>query len=872
MTRTVWMICIAAFSIGSAAARAADAAAEPPNNPYGVMCSVWGDDFSDWASIQFRLASDMVGDWGYVRVNGGVHDRNVRGAVRTIVICRANRLIPVMTGLYVPEEYRIPGGGDHAPYVRTDGYPLAAEQYGRWAEDVARAGVRVPYYEVGNEINGKWEPEAYGRFAIAVSRRLKAAMPGIRFVSAGLAGNGADFLDACLTAVPEMADHVDCWGLHPYGANHPPSYAEDGYCLKGHLWTARALAKHGITDPRFVMTESGYELGNKRDHRFPRITDEIRAEYLVEAYETVWAADPRVRAQMLFMIQDVNYMGWNGWILVLPDGTKTRTYEALAAIPKPEGSDWLPRGMGALRGRVTDAETGDGLARTFVYVTPGPYAAETDADGAYVIDGIPGGRYRLHWFRDAFLEADPSEAFQIRDGDTVERHLSLTRFGLTARSLEGTGRAADGWGGIEQVADVPAEHYDMDATVARSGAASQRLVARPGEPVGIWQCTGYATCLPQEAYAAEIWVKGLGLRNGDGRGVVLSISATDSFAGALSTAQVTLPAEGDFDWTPLGVVVQPVPLARRLVIRCELDAEEGTIWIDDPYCHVAAYPLPSRLESDGAARGSVAGVVESAREERMAGAVLCLNPGAYWSRARSDGTYEIAGAPSGVYDLYAFRHDREGAVVRGIEIRGGDRFEQDVFMEKLAAPRFPENAGFEGPGLEVAALVGWKRYGEFDGVASSGWHPELPEHPDGVSARTGKGFAGSIAGSNVKNGGICQTLGVDEGAAYEASVWVYTYQSDEGTTGDVVNRLGVDPSGGTDPEGPYVLWTPYRPSHREWSRLSLRSVAIDDRMTIFLDQRQVHGLMWNLNLFDDVGFEEIEPLEPPQVVPRPNAS
>jgi len=831
---------------------------QPPpdrhSNPYGVMLGMGGGDNSDFASIHFGWAAELCGDWGHVRVGSGVHNLDMDEAVRALAICRAKRLTPVFTGLYVPEEYRIPGGADHAPYVREDGYPLAAERYGAWAAAMAELNASPPYYEVGNEINGKWEPAAYGRFIIDVSRAMKAELPGIKIVSAGLAGWGGDFLDEMLTAVPEAAAHIDCWGLHPYCANHPPAYDKDVYAIKGHRRTAEVLAEHGITDPRFVMTESGYELGNRSDAAYPRITDELRADYLVQAYRDVWVPDERVTALTLFMLQAVHYPQWRGWVLVRDDCTKTETFRALARVPKPRGRDWMPAGPGRIQGTVFDLTSLQPLERVFVYTVPGVYAAETRPDGSFVLDGLPEGRYEVRVFRDGF-DAGPPSSVEVTAGRPVLFSALMDRYGFVPTDMSGDGRLADGWLPSEAAAD---DHYAVDRSVKLSGEVSQRLSARPGRPVGIWRCTGYATALPDRAYAAEVWVKASGLRRGSGEGPSFSLAITDSHAQSLSTARVTLPPcmEGDFDWTPLCVTLAPYPPGRRLVLTCSLDAEAGTVWFDRPYVHYASYPVSSREGLTGRAGGAISGEVMGGEEERLAGAAVCLRPGNIWALSGNDGTYTLRDIPQGTYDLWAFGRGWAGASVFGLTV-GDEPIRVDTHLAKPPAPRSVQNPGFEKAGAEMAHVPGWTRYGEFDGRSDSGWHTELTDHPRGVQARTGEGFAGSIAGSNVKNGGIYQIVEVDPGAVYEAAVWVYTYQTPgNGQRGDVACRLGLDPTGGTDPAGPHVLWTTYRPSHKEWSQLRLAAAANTDRMTIFLDQLEVVGLMYCLNVFDDVTFEE----------------
>lgn len=814
------------------------------------MLGMWGGDHSDYASLHFQWARDLIGEWGHVRVSSGVHDLDIEGAVRTLAICRAKRIIPVMTGLYVPEQYRVPGGEDAAPYVRDDGYPAAAERYRRWAEELARLGAVVPYYEVGNEINGKWKPEAFGRFIIAISNALKDAMPLVNVTSAGLAGNGADFLAEVLTAVPEAKNYIDCWGLHPYGANHPPAYDRDGYCLKGHLWTTEALAKFGIHNPRFVMTESGYEIGNKRDHRYPRITDELRARYLVEAYETIWAPDPRVVTLTIFMLQAANYPGWDGWILIDTDCRKTGTYNALAAVPKPPGSDWMPEGECSISGRVTDADSGQGLERVFVYTVPGIYAAETDSDGRYVISSAPAGSYEIRMFRDGFVSPKPAHVTADPQAAAVF-DASMKRVGLIADGMDSGSTVAAGW----MAGDArPDDRFMVDTSVKRSGAASQRMTASPDATPSIWQCTGYTTALPDRAFAAEVWVKGKGVKLGSGEGPSLQLAVTDSGAQPLSVAKVNLPLEGDFDWTPISVTVAPYPPGRRLTLTCSFDAQEGTVWFDDPYCHYADYPVPSRLAMSGGT-GAIEGEVTAERGEFMMDAVVCARPGNFWAMTRSDGTYTLQDLPAGVYDVWAFKRGKAGVAAYGVEVRDGKTVRLPLRLVNPPAPREVRNAGFEQRGPEKEYTPGWMKYGEFDGIPENGWHAGIPDHPNGINSRTGGSFAGSIAGSNVKNGGLYQIVEVDPDTCYEVSVWSYTYQTDEGHRGDVANRLGVDPTGGDDPNGPYVVWTPYTPSQLEWTRLSLKVAPVYDRMTIFLDAKQVHGLMFNVNCFDDVTVE-----------------
>ena len=843
---------IFAVLIGSTALHAATEVDGRPNNPYGVQLGMSGAQGSDFASMHFQWARDMVGEWGHVRVPTGIRKLDVQGDLRSLVICRAKHLVPVMTGLSVPDEYRTPGGKDQAPAVRDDGYPKAAEQYGSWAQGLAQYGARVPYYEVGNEINGKWIPEAYGKFIIAVSSAMKQIMPDLKVVSAGLAGHGDKFLFGVVDSVPESADAIDFWGLHPYGANRPPSYKKDGYCLSAHLWSAAALNGAGVENPRFVMTESNYELGNKRDGRFARITDELRGSYMVEAYETIWVPDPSVVTLTVYLLQATNYPGWDTIVLVDNYCRKNETYRALAEAPKPQGSDWMPHGDCTVSGTITDAATGRPLEHVFVYTVPGIYAAETDSEGHYTIADVPDGSYQIRMFRDGWVSPSPGTVTLNAGEGTCSAQMK--RVGLVTNGFDAGECIASGWEAIDGKRD---EHYEVDCSEKRSGNASQKMSARPGDPTGIWLCTAYTTALPDKTYAAEVWVKGKGVKLGDGKGATLGLSITDSGAQPYSTCEVSLPLEGDFDWTPVCATIPPYAKGRRLTLQCKFDAEAGEVWFDDPYCHYADWPVPSVAQL-GTGTGAVTGELKSVEDEYLAGAAVWLNPGNYWATTRSDGTFTISGIPAGTYDLRAFRKDAAPVEKYALKIEDGKTLDIALLAPKAFAPTAIQNPGFEHRGPAKEYTPNWTKYGEFDGLPLSGWHPEMPEHPDGAQARTGKAFAGSITNWKIKSGGIYQTIAVEPGKTYEASVWSYTYRTKEGLPGDVVNQIGIDPTGGIDPEGPYVIWTPYQPSHRIWSKISLKTEAWSDRMTVFLGAKQVTVLEFSLNCFDDVAVVEVE--------------
>lgn len=837
---------------------------DKPNNPYGIMLMCGGDDATDGMLLHFKLARNFCGEWGYVRTGTAIttDPRVIGDYVRTYAGLRAMHLIPVCTAFRLPRSFYENDNAD-VPKRDADG---SLTTFGKAIEEWARAlyakGVTIPYFEFGNEVNGGFygqHPEVYAEMCIAASKALKRVDPNISFGTAGMAGCGADFYDAMLTKMPKVAKYIDHWGLHPYAANHPPGYAEKlgDYGVESHLWTARALAKHGIKNPVFIMTETGYELGNEKDKNFPKITEENRAEYLVEAYKRYWVPDPRVRGVMPFMLQDTKWSGWNGWDFIREDYSHTPMYDAIAALPKPKGSDFLPTGPCTVRGRIVDADLGRPIDNMIVWIwrpNKGGYAALTDSQGRYEIAGVPEGIYTITAFRDGFQSA-PEKKIELRGNKPVVWNQTLKRTGLLVLPEAADGKYAPGWTPTSE-SDV----YAVDTQVKRTGISSQRIDAN-GQDNAVWNITNYVSCLPNKEYSAEVWVKTKGLRCGGKAGVVMQMEMTDSFAREIATAQVALESEGDNDWTPLQIVMKTPPKARRMRIYLRCEADAGSVWFDDVFLGESSWPLPSTYALSKAKGNtkSVSGTVFGpGRVGRLQKATVWAIPTGKWAITDYLGEYRIDGLPEGNYRIVASHPEYAGASISNV--RAGS-VKQDIELRQRPAPSELQCGDFENVPTINTWFTGWQRYGTVEGIVSNGWHKGLiPDaFPNGFQAHSGNGFYGAVAGSNIKDGMIYQTIAVEPDALYEVSVWSMTYQTGDGNRGDVANRLGVDPMGGRDPNSPYVIWTPLRPSHGKWTQLKLRIRPTCNRMTVYLHHLQVQGLVFNCNFFDDCKVEKIGP-------------
>lgn len=836
---------------------------EKPNNKFGIMLMTDGEANTVGQLFHMKLARNFCGEWGYVRIGAGVNDDGIESLVRTVVACRAMHLIPVLTAFRLPDEY-YDANNPEIPKRDADGsLTTFSKAYEDWLRKVYARGITIPYFEYGNEVNIGFfakHPEIYAEMCIAASKGLKKVDPNLSFGTAGMAGSGWDFYDAMLSKVPDLIKYVDHWGMHPYAANHPPGYCQSlgDYGVDSHVYTARTLEKHGVKEPVLIMTETGYELGNQKDPRFPKITEELRAEYLVEAYKKYWLPDPRVRAVMPFMLQDTRWSGWNGWDFIREDFSHTPMYDAIAALPKPEGSDYMPTGPCTVKGRITDDKLGRGIEDFIVWIRRpgfGCYAAITNAKGEFTIANVPAGEYEISGYCDGF-KSTQTQKLSLTPGKPRIWNAVVKRTGWLS-PLDGKpgDRLAGGWTAYDD-----SEAFTLDGQTKRTGSSSQRVRA-DGKAHSIWNITSYETSLPDHVYAAEVWVKTQDLVIGTGGGVTLTLTVTDSFNRSITEGTVKLSGEGDSDWRPLTIALRTVPQGRRLRITLTVDAQSGFVWFDDIFLHDASWPLPSAIETTGQlTKSTISGTVfGSDGKQRLAKATVCTVPLGRWAVTDYLGNFTLDGLTPGKYDLFAFHPDYSSGMKQAVKVDRSSTSGVEITLAETPVPDALIDPGFENIPRINTWFTGWMRFGTTEGINPAGWHKGLiPDaFPEGFQPHSGKGFFGAVAGSNIKDGGIYQTIAVEPDALYEVSVWSMTYQTADGLRGDVANRLGVDPMGGKDPNSPYVIWTPFSPSHKEWTQLKLQVRPVKPKMTIFLHHLQVQGITFNCNFFDDVEVKKI---------------
>lgn len=178
------------------------------------------------------------------------------------------------------------------------------------------------------------------------------------------------------------------------------------------------------------------------------------------------------------------------------------------------------------------------------------------------------------------------------------------------------------------------------------------------------------------------------------------------------------------------------------------------------------------------------------------------------------------------------------------------------------------NGGFEE--ATGGAIPGWTRYGDEtrygEGeVVSGNYFGMTPAEGNNYWAVV-RAFSASAPPGN--QDGLFQIVPTAAGAPYTLSASVQAHNryrpnepeanrfvyipGDPADTGDTDVRIGYDPTGGTDPNAPTVIYSGFTTTGAQWQTLSLDFIAAGPSTTLFLDSSQVWALDGHWSGFDNV--------------------
>ena len=149
-----------------------------------------------------------------------------------------------------------------------------------------------------------------------------------------------------------------------------------------------------------------------------------------------------------------------------------------------------------------------------------------------------------------------------------------------------------------------------------------------------------------------------------------------------------------------------------------------------------------------------------------------------------------------------------------------------------------------------------------DAWVAVGWEPfavtsnlDIPQNPNGtqpvyiasdsIAANANRSLTGSrsqVWRSNFSSAfaGVYQRVPVPADSTVRFSAWTYGWSStgDDPTVSQnpawMRQRIGIDPTGGTDPNSEDIVWSPAAQYIDTWGELSIESTSTADHVTVFL--------------------------------------
>ena len=578
--------------------------------------------------------------------------------------------------------------------------------------------------------------------------------------------------------------------------------------------------------------------------------------------------------------------------------------------------------VGVIRGTVTRSDNGDPVQYANVYTDGYEFGGPTLFDGQYVVRDVPVGTYTLTVERRGYLAA--SQQITVTDGQETVTDFGLVYTGKVPKGFYFVDCGAPGipcmgscpgcslyatYHGQTFVTPSDVGFIKYAAAKPNVGGVTLRFTIIEGDnpwgqEVGSFTSYYLEPTLGGEMIGGEAPGDGipvqpnttyfLKIERTDGQGIYLYTSNSNPYSGGSrwvgdqhqpgwdiygairgNTVEVYTPTgtivgtvEDESSDPISGVTVTTNPGGHSGVTLANgqytiADVPVGTYTVSASKIGYAVGVQPGVVVNDGQttavdftleegpSTGTISGWVKDGSSNPLVGATVQTTAGGYVTTTGAGGTYTLANVAPGTYTVQASTTGYLTEQVPGVNVTAG----QITTVNFNLAPEAPfegicggdfENGAFDDPDPDHRTGNCWHQF-TLSGFSKSTvtWFGSGAHSPDYVQDFWESTFVSGI---------YQQAPNASAGSVYTGSVWV---------RGDgVAFRIGIDPTGGTNPSSASIEWSGPTTGTSGWTQVSKQSTATSSTITLFVKADKTGG---GANAqFDDADLTEqyVPPPEP----------
>ena len=257
--------------------------------------------------------------------------------------------------------------------------------------------------------------------------------------------------------------------------------------------------------------------------------------------------------------------------------------------------------------------------------------------------------------------------------------------------------------------------------------------------------------------------------------------------------------------------------------------------------------------------GNLTGTIRDENGNPLPNIPVVVTPGDYSAVTNEEGIYTINDIPPGPHTVVA----RRGAYKIKKEV--------NIIHNRTQVVNFDFLLVLTNGDFEMGDLTGWI---PLEGIDRN---QDVRGVQFAVSPASGNYYLGIIVCRGYRRGKVFQKISASTGDVITAYCDVFTdawdYDSPEITyPEDNWCRIGIDPTGGTYPYSPKIVWSEKGYGFRQWTKISVSTVAQANVVTIFLDLFQLKHHEWNKTGIDNVEVKISSPLPAPTLELPPDTT